>query len=140
MSMVKVKTNPSLKELRLFGAIWMVFFAVVGTVAWFKWGAPNAAVGIWTASVVVPVIGWIMPRFMRLVFVGMSYAAWPIGVVVSFVMLAVIYYLVVTPIGILTRLLGYDSMQRKRSGEDVSYWSERDRSAQDDPKTYFRQF
>ncbi len=37
---------------------------------------------------------------MRAVFVGMSYLAWPIGFVVSHVILALVYYLVFTPIGL----------------------------------------
>ena len=87
----------------------------------------------------VPVIGWLAPVFMRLVFLGMSYAAWPIGFVVSHVILALVYYLVMTPIGLVMRLFGYDPMTRKRDSTGGSLWIERSTSDRG-PESYFRQF
>ncbi len=113
MSMIQINRNPTLRELRQFGFIWMGFVAFFGAVAWFKFGNPSLARGLWIASIAVPLLGWAMPSFMRLVFVGMSYLAWPIGFVVSHVVLALVYYLVLTPIGLLMRLFGYDSMGRE---------------------------
>ena len=91
MSMVQINRDPSLRELRQFGFIWKGFVAVFGAVAWFKFENPALARGLWIAAVVVPVVGWAVPRVMRLVFVGMSYLAWPIGLVVSHVVLALVY-------------------------------------------------
>ena len=87
----------------------------------------------------VPVVGWLAPSFMRLVFLGMSYAAWPIGFVVSHVVLAMVYYLVMTPIGLVMRLFGYDPMTRHRMGRWTSCWVERTGRARG-PESYFRQF
>jgi hypothetical protein len=88
--------------------------------------------------VVVPILGWLVPAFMRLVFVGMSYVAWPIGFVVSHLVLAAVYYLVLTPVGLVMRLLGYDPMRRGFDREAASYWVERPAAAE--PRRYFRQF
>ena len=87
----------------------------------------------------VPAIGWLAPWFMRLVFLGMSYAAWPIGFVVSHVVLAMVYYLVMTPIGLAMRVFGYDPMTRRGDLAKKSYWVERD-SGTRGPDSYFRQF
>ncbi len=87
----------------------------------------------------MPVVGWVIPSFMRLVFVGMSYLAWPIGFVVSHVVLAAVYYLVLTPIGLLMRVFGYDPMARRFDREAASYWHER-ATAGSEAKRYFRQF
>ena len=94
---------------------------------------------LWVAAVVVPTVGWLVPAFMRLVFVGMSYLAWPIGFVISHVVLAMVYYLVLTPIGLLTRLFGYDSMKKSFNRDATSYWVERSPEALS-AKHYFRQF
>jgi ABC-type uncharacterized transport system permease subunit len=75
---------------------------------------------------------------MRLVFVGMSYAAWPIGFVVSHVVLALVYYLVVTPIGLVMRMVGYDPMSRRSDGDGASRWVPR--SGERKAESYFRQF
>jgi len=139
MALIEINRNPTRKELNQFGFIWLGFLTLFGVIARFKLGEPALALGLWVAAVVVPVIGWLVPTFMRLVFVGMSYVAWPIGFVVSHVILAVVYYLVFTPIGLLMRLFGYDPMQRKFDESASSYWVSRARDATE-PKRYFRQF
>ena len=77
--------------------------------------------------------------FMRMVFLGMSYLAWPIGFVVSHIILAAVYYLVLTPVGLVMRLVGYDPMKRRFDRDGSSYWIARDPSGVDS-KRYFRQF
>ena len=139
MSVVQINRNPTPRQLRQFGWIWMAFVALFGAVAWFKFDNPVVARGLWIAAVAVPVAGWALPAFMRLVFLGMSYLAWPIGFVVSHVILAAVYYLVVTPIGLVMRLFGYDSMKKTFDREAASYWVPR--SVEDvDAKRHFRQY
>jgi hypothetical protein len=137
--MVHINRNPSARQLKQFGLVWLGFVALFGAVAWFKVGSPTAAVVLWVLSVAVPVVGWIVPAFMRAVFLGMSYAAWPIGFVVSHVVLAVVYYLVLTPIGLVMRLLGYDPMRRRPEPETASFWVARPSDGRGAGR-YFRQF
>ena len=138
MSLVRVNRHPSRKQLNQFGFIWLVFIACFGGIVWFKLSAPIAAAAVWAAAVIVPVIGWIFPAFMRLIFVGMSLAAWPIGFVVSHVVLALVYYLVVTPIGLVMRMVGYDPMNRGSAEHETSRWVPRDGDRK--AESYFRQF
>ena len=139
MSVVQINRDPSSRQLRQFGWIWMAFVAFFGAVAWFKFHNPALARGLWIAAVVVPALGWAAPAFMRLVFLGMSYLAWPIGFVVSHVILAAVYYLVVTPIGLLMRLFGYDSMKKTFDREETTYWVARP-TGRVDSKRRFRQY
>jgi hypothetical protein len=139
MSVVQITRNPSPRVLRQFGWIWMAFVAFFGAVAWFKFHNAPLARWIWVAAIVVPLLGWAVPSFMRVVFLGMSYLAWPIGFVVSHVVLAAVYFLVLTPIGLLMRLFGYDSMKKEFDREAASYWVPRP-IVDDDAKRHFRQF
>ena len=139
MRVVQINKDPTRRQLNQFGFIWLGFLALFGVVAQFKFQSPGVARGLWVAAVVVPILGWLVPAFMRLVFLGMSYLAWPIGFVVSHVVLAVVYYLVLTPIGLLTRLFEYDSMKKRFEPKARSYWIERSSEAVE-PKRYFRQF
>ena len=139
MSIVRINRHPTPKQLNQFGFIWLGFLSFFGVLAWFRLDAPSLAKGLWVAAIVVPVIGWVAPFFMRLVFLGMSYAAWPIGFVVSHVVLALVYYLVMTPIGVIMRLFGYDPMTRQRDPARTSSWIERSRGSRG-PESYFRQF
>ena len=139
MGIVQINTDPTRRQLNQFGFIWLGFLALFGVIAWLKLDAPTLAKVLWVLAVVVPVVGWLAPAFMRLVFVGMSYLAWPIGFVVSHVVLALVYYLVFTPIGLLMRVFGYDPMMRGFDPEAATYWIARDPKASE-PKRYFRQF
>ena len=139
MPVIEINTNPTRRQLMQFGLIWLVFFAGAGAMMWLRARSPGAAIGLWAAAVVVPVVGRAWPRFMRLVFLGMSYLAWPIGFVVSHVVLAVVYYLVVTPIGLVLRLAGHDPMGKRFDPEATTYWHPREKETSD-PARYFRQF
>lgn len=138
MSLVTINRNPTRRQLNQFGFIWLGFMTFFGVMAWFKFSAPLIAAVLWMSAVVIPVIGWVFPAFMRVVFVGMSFAAWPIGFVVSHVILALVYYLVVTPIGLVMRVVGYDPMSRHSPGDGASRWVQRD--VDRNAESYFRQF
>jgi len=139
VAVVEVNRNPSRRELNLFGFIWMGFFLLVAGGLWLKLHAPLVSIALAALAVVVPVLGWTVPSVMRLVYVGLSYVAWPIGFVVSHVLLGAVYYLLVTPIGLIMRAAGYDPMHRRFEPGARSYWIERDEGEQD-PRSYFRQF
>lgn len=140
MSMIVVNTDPTGTQLKQFGGIWLVFFGAAGALAYFRSEAVAAAVVLWVLAVVVPAVGWAAPGFMRLVYVGMSYLAWPIGVVVSHLILAAVYYLVLTPIGLFMRLIGHDPMARRFDPTRSSYWHRRPDPRTVDPGRSFRQF
>jgi hypothetical protein len=65
-------------------------------------------------------------------------AAKPIGWTVSMALLAVVYFLVFMPIGLVLRAVGYDSMQRGFDPEQASYWCKH--PPPPEPRRYFRQY
>jgi multisubunit Na+/H+ antiporter MnhG subunit len=139
VAVIEVNRNPSHRELNQFGFIWLGFFLLVAVGLWLKLHSPVVSIALGAAAVVVPVVGWAVPRLMRVVYVGLSYVAWPIGFVVSHVLLGAVYYLLVTPIGLILRVARYDPMHRRFDPEVRSYWIERD-GGDRDPCSYFRQF
>jgi hypothetical protein len=139
MTMIEINRHPTKRQLRQFGFIWLGFLTLFGFVALSVLENSGLARLLWAVAVVVPLVGWFVPAFMRLVFVGMSHIAWPVGFIVSHVLLAAVYYLLLTPIGLAMRLFGYDPMGRLLDRESTSYWMERPcRPA--DSRRYFRQF
>ncbi|HEU4365360.1 MAG TPA: SxtJ family membrane protein, partial [Candidatus Krumholzibacteria bacterium] len=71
------------------------------------------------------------------------YLAWmrvffPLGWVVSHAILIVIYYAVLTPIGLVLRLVGYDPMRRRFDRGASTYWAEH--RSDDDLSQYFRRY
>jgi hypothetical protein len=134
--MVKINHHPSSRELRWFAGLWLPATCCV-VAFWIAradaWGLAYTVVGV---GVGLGSCGLVFPPLMRPVFIGLSYATLPIGWVLSWVVLAGIYYLLLTPTGLVLRLLGRDSMGLK-AGEASSYWESA--AGEGDVETYFRQ-
>jgi Saxitoxin biosynthesis operon protein SxtJ len=138
MPLISIKFDPSRRELRQFAAIWFPVFAFI--VGWFAWKATanlTVVAAICSLAVLLSVLGYFAPGLMRYVFVGFNLAAYPIGWLIGHVLLGVIYYLVVTPIGLALRVMGRDPIQRSLDRSCTTYW--RPHSPDDDTARYFRQ-
>ena len=138
MALIEINKNPSKRELRWFGVLLAVFFAVVAGLLWWRASQPTAAVVVLGLGLALVVVYCVSPGLRRWVFLGWMYAALPIGWVVSHVLLGIIFYLIMTPIGLTMRLLGYDPMLRRFDRGADTYWVRRDRES--DERRYFRQF
>jgi fatty acid desaturase len=137
MSLVRIDRSPSLGKLRMFAAIWLGFFGILGGLAWMR-QQPAAAAAFWAAATTLPAVGLVAPAVLRAVYVGMACLSFPLGLVVSLAILAAIYYLVITPIGLVMRGFGYDPMHRTPDPSAKSYWVPCDRPG--DTSSYLRQF
>jgi hypothetical protein len=138
MALLEIPWKPSPRELRWFAALQFVFLAVVAGMlqrhvaqSWIVWL-------VLAVSAAIAVVGIAVPRAVRMVFVAWMAVAFPIGWVVSYVVLAAVFYLVFCPIGLALKLCGHDPLQRRFDRRAASYWSPRPRS--DDKSRYFRQF
>ncbi len=69
-------------------------------------------------------------------YVVMTLVAFPIGFVVSHLMMLVIYYLVITPIALVFRVMGRDVLGRRLEPQRASYWTERSKPR--DAASYFK--
>ena len=139
MALIELKTDPTPRELRQFGCLWLpLFCSVAGYLAWTKLGATFLAGSLWGAGVASALVGAVRPRLIRHVFVGLIHLTAPIGWVVSHLMLVLLYYGVVTPIGLLLRLVGRDPMARGFEKEAPTYW--RAAAREESIESYLRQY
>jgi hypothetical protein len=139
MALVDINWHPTEKELKQFARIWFPFFyVVVGALAWGKYGSPRIAWCVWGTGVTLSLASLAFPEILRWIFVGMSVVTWPIGWVVSHLLLGVIFYGIVTPIGFLLRLCGRDPLQRKFDSQAKTYWVPHEPTT--DTRRYFRQY
>lgn len=130
--------EPTPAALRWFGLPFAICVAGIGALVWRNTGSIAAAGVIWAGAAAVLAGYYALPRIRRFVYLGWIYAAYPIGFVMSHVAMAVIYYLVITPIGLVLRATGRDAMNRKFDPHAQTYWEPRRK--RDDPGAYFRQF
>ena len=119
--MIAIQWNPSTKQLRQFAGIW--FPAFCGLVGWsigHKTGHWSEVEIGWVLAGLLSVGGLVLPALIRPIFVGLILLTFPIGWVVSHLLLGLIFYGVVTPIGLILRIRGHDPLQLKKpSGNSV---------------------
>jgi hypothetical protein len=139
VALIEINWDPSRRELRQFAGIWFpAFWAVVGGFVWYHSGElPAAVVLVWAVAAAVSLAGLVNPPWARPVFVAWMKLAYPIAWAVSHLMLAAIYFLVLTPIGLVMRLLGRDPMERRFDRSAQTYWAAHNPCG--DTARYFRQ-
>ena len=139
MAVLDIRWNPTPRELRQFAAIWFpAACAVAGGLIYVRAGSLWGAACSWAAGATCGVVGWFRPRAVRPLYLALVCLTYPIGWTLSHVLLALIYYGMFTPLGLLMRLGGRDPLQRQFDPEAASYWTPRPPAK--DPKSYFRQF
>ena len=138
MSVIEINRDPSAKDLRVFGVLLPIFFGLVGGIVYWRVTNSNIAYGIWGFGAIAVALYFLVPALRKPMYLGWIYLAFPIGWIISHVILGATYYLLMTPIGILMRLFGYDSMSRRFDDQADSYWKPRDTNI--DSSRYFKQF
>ncbi len=138
MTWSDVPLHPTRKALRQFAAAWLVFFLAFGLHQYFVRGHHTAGTGLMVMAVVLGPVGLIWPMALRWLFVGWMVLAFPIGWLVSLIMVAVMFYGVITPVAFIFRLRGRDLLKRKPAPDQASFWLPKQEPA--DIRSYFRQF
>lgn len=143
MGFVKLNWKPNKKELRQFGAIFMGGFLLLGA-AKYLWPferliTRDPSLGVWLMAIglVVGAIGLTGTRLALPFYWAWLGVAYVLGNIMSRIIIALIYFLVFTPMRILGNLLGRDRLQLKKPQTD-SYWL--DISLPKETEKYERQF
>ena len=136
--MIERKKSFTRRELLWFGPLFATFAAMLCWIAIRKFDAPHAATGIAAGAAVAIVLYYLIPSLRRVIFAAWLATVFPIGWLVSHVLLALVFYLAVLPVGLMLKGFRYDPLRRSFDRQASSYWIRRaDRS---DPTSYFRQY
>ncbi len=138
MALVELNWRSSSRDLRLFAVAQFVLAAQLIWMASRGTGWTTFTACLLAASGLGAIIGLYSPQAVRPVYVVWMLLTFPIGWVLSHLVLALVYYGVVTPIGLILRICGRDSLQLRQNPTATTYWNERNQPS--DPARYFRQF
>lgn len=118
--MDRATQQPTPKELRQFGFIVGGVFLVIG--AWpvvFRGDSPR----LWALILggLLIVLGVIIPQRLKQVHAGWMKIGHVLGSINTRIILGIIYYLLITPMGLVMRLMGKDSMHRAFAQDTDTY-------------------
>ena len=145
--LLDINLAPDDSTLRKFGFISLAGFGGLSALAWhealmFSFGLGSARFAVTSVlgvlAVLTTLFSLVWPRGNLPIYLGLSLLSYPIGLVVSHVMLFALFFGLFAPMALVLRLIGRDPMQRKKQPQTDSYWTQARAGRTRD--SYFRQF
>jgi len=112
------------EEIRKFGILFAVLSALVGVFMLWK-GSRDMWIPFGLAMVFL-LTGLLIPSVLRPFYVAWMRFAFILAWVNTRLLLSVFYFLILTPIGYVMRVLGKDALGRKMDRSAATYWVKRD--------------
>ena len=137
MTWSDISINPRSRALRQFAGAWLAAYIILG-VDLYRLGEHRAGLALGAMGIVVGGLGLLKPAAVRLLFVVCMVLAFPMGWLISNLMLALMFYGIITPIGLLFRIKGRDLLCRKPAPGQPSFWTPKQTPR--DMRSYFRQY
>lgn len=125
------------RDLRKFGLLVGGVFVVLGLL--FLWRHPARSPYFLVPGGLLMTCGTLLPRALKQIYLAWMSVAFVLGFIVSHVILALFFFLVLTPIGLVARLAGKDFLSLKLDRQAASYWIRHERKVKS-PADYERQF
>ena len=134
--LLELDLRPSTRKLRWFSGLWFPLFGFFAGVAFYRrLHQHEAAAAILIATGLLSALGVLYVSVIRPIYRLAMWITAPIGWLVSHAILAILYFLVITPIGLIVRLF-QDPMKRRFDPAARTYWIERQPA---DSRSYLRQ-
>lgn len=115
----------------------LIGFSLLGLFsAWRASGVGTGAIVLWSIGVSLAIAAFV-PRLGRVAYLAVYLPTSVIGYVVSHVILALMFFLLITPLGIILRLMGKDLLQQRHEKNRTGWIAVKDTKSED---SYYRQF
>ncbi len=108
------------KELRRFGLSFGCAFGIIG--ALLLWRGKPAGPWVFGIAATVAFLGLVAPQILRPMEKVLATLLRVVMAVITYVVLFLAFYLIVTPMGLLLRLMGKDLLEMKLPSDEPSYW------------------
>ena len=110
------------KDLRSFGVTIGTILLVIGGFLFFKENE-YYQIFIYISGAFIG-FGLLAPIILKPIYMAWMFFAVILGWIMTRIILSVLFYLVITPIGLISRLFGKNFLELKKSNQD-SYWNHR---------------
>jgi len=117
------KNEIALKELRKFGFTLSCVLSILG--GFVLWRKGETGFLLWGIGFVILLVGLIRPTLLKAIQKGWMKLAFLMGFFMTHLILALLYYLVFTPMAFVMKGLGRDPLRLKHDRNAKSYWLKR---------------
>jgi hypothetical protein len=135
--LAKINWQPSQAELRYFTNTLAIAAIVIGALL-ALWGKINTALILGGSLLALATLCRFIPPLGRWVYLAWMGLTFVISLIVSPIVIAIIFYVALTPISLLSRLFGKDELRRNRHSEKSTYFVQADNDSS--PDSFRRQF
>ncbi|MEM7299055.1 MAG: hypothetical protein AAF391_12415 [Bacteroidota bacterium] len=140
MDLVNINWKPEKKELVDFGTAMGIGFPIIALIVWWLFSAPNVAIGLAAFGIVLFLLSRIYTPLVLPVYYPWMAVAMVMGTIISYLIVAFIYFIMITPLALFFKIRGRDSLDRSLDSDAESYWSEVDNQPDNKIEEYERQF
>ena len=114
------------RDLRKFsltvGVAFVVLWAALAYVVPYLLGKGRDLPILWQIGVGLAILGSLAPVVVKPLFYAWMTMALALGFVMTRVLLTIFFFLVLTPVALIFRLIGRDALHRKLDRDAPSYW------------------
>lgn len=117
----RINWHPTKRDLRYFAITLAIVVILLALLLVWRGKSPTA---VWIAviGVVLSAFCCAIPPFGRLIYLLWMAVSYVLGRVISPIITALIFFLLVTPIGLLNRLIGKDRLRLKKPKNAPTYF------------------
>ena len=116
----------TLPSERSFGLLFTAVFALLAGYGWFfKGWSQSVVLSFVGAALAFGLLGLVAPKVLRPLNWLWFQLGQLLGKIVSPVVLGAIFFLLLTPVALVTRLFGRDELRLKRKASQTTYWLDR---------------
>ncbi len=124
-----IEAKREAKELRKFALTLFFALGVLGAILVSR--KNDIGFVLWGIGSAAALMAWVQPRSLKPVYTYWMKLAVVLGFISSHVILGLLYYLVVTPIGLVKRMLGKNQLPLQPDPRLGSYWIRKEKRPYD---------
>ncbi len=129
-------------DLRKFswtvGLAFIILWAVLAFAFPYLWGKGHSVPLLWQLGAGLAVVGTAVPLAVKPLYYAWMTFALALGWVMTRVLLTLFFFLVLTPVGLVFKIIGRDALTRKLDRGAKTYWIEKEYLIED--RTRFEKF
>lgn len=125
------------KDLRSFGVTIGIILLLVAGLLFYK-EKESFQIFLYIAGTFIG-IGLIIPIILKPIYIVWMTFAVVLGWFMTRVILSLLFYVIITPIGLVLRIFGKDFLELKKQAVQGSYWNQRDSNLEKN-QNYEKQF